>query len=94
MLLHLLDITYKPEQDILEDYRTIQEEMAAFNPELSLKPQMVIINKMDLHGSGHRNLEDLQKALDEMGIVSLHISALTGEGVDELKDSIFDRWVF
>ena len=55
---------------------------------------MVIINKMDLHGPGHRSLGDLQKALEDMGVLSLQISALTGEGLDELKDSIFDRWVF
>ena len=94
LLLHLLDITYTPDHDILEDYKTIQQEMEAFNPELGQKPQMVIINKMDLHRPEHRNLGDLQKALEDRGIVSLPVSALTGEGLDELKHSILDRWVF
>ncbi|MCP4577829.1 MAG: GTPase ObgE [Deltaproteobacteria bacterium] len=93
LLLHLLDITYQPDQDILEDFNTISGEMAAYNPALTQKPQMVLINKMDLHGPEHRDLEELQKALEGVGVASLPISALTGEGLEELKEIIYKNRV-
>lgn len=93
LLLHLLDITYTPDKDILDDYTTIRNEMEAYNPALCLKPQMVLINKMDLHGPEHRDLKTLQKALDSVGVKSLPISALTGEGLDDLEEIIYENRV-
>jgi GTP-binding protein len=93
LLLHLLDITYQPEHGILGDFYALKGEMVAYNPVLARKPQMVLINKMDLRGSEHRDLGKLQKALEEVGVKSLPISALTGEGLEELKKIIFEKWV-
>ncbi len=92
-MLHLLDITYQPDQDILEDFHTLKHEMEAYNPALVEKPQMVLINKMDLYGPDCRDLRALQMALEEVGIKSLPISALTGEGLEELKEFIAEKWV-
>ncbi len=92
LLLHLLDITYQPDQDILEDFHTLRQEMEAYNPALVGKPQMVLINKMDLYGPDRRDLRTLQMALEETGIKSLPISALTGEGLEELKEFIAEKW--
>ena len=93
LLLHLLDITRRHGQDILGDFHMLRAEMAAYNPALANKPQIVLINKMDLLGPGHRDIETLRKALEEIGLESLSISALTGEGIEELKEVIFERWV-
>jgi GTP-binding protein len=93
LLLHLLDITYKPEKDILEDYTTIRNEMEEYNPALCQKPQIVLINKMDLYGPKHRDLEMLHKALDSRGVECLPISALTGEGINNLEEIIYEHWV-
>ena len=93
LLLHLLDITYEPEKDILEDYTTIRNEMEQYSPALCQKPQMVLINKMDLYGPKHRDLKTLKKALDARGIKHLSISALTGEGLKDLKEIIYEHWV-
>lgn len=90
LLFHLLDVTYIPGPNILEDFDIIRDEMAAYNPELTQKPQMVLINKMDLHGPEHRRLKELQTALKEAGIQSLPISAVTGEGLEKLKEIISD----
>lgn len=91
LLLHLLDITYRPGHDILEDFHMLREEMAAYNPSLARKPQMVAINKMDLHGPEHRDLKELGDALEALGIDYLPISALTGEGIEELKGIIVEK---
>jgi GTP-binding protein len=91
LLLHVLDITFHPDQDIIEDFHTLISEMNAFSPQLAQKPQMVLINKMDIYGPGHRDLKALQKALEESGVESLPISALTGEGLEELKRIIREK---
>jgi len=92
LLLHLLDITYQPDHDILEDYITLRGEMLTYDSGLAQKPHMVLINKMDLYGPEHRDLGDLQKALKGLGVESLPISALTGEGLEQLKGMIMERW--
>jgi GTP-binding protein len=92
MLIHLLDITFAPARDILEDFLTLRREMAAFAPSLIEKPCFVVINKMDLYGPGSRDPEALREALAEKGMESLAVSALTGEGLDELKKMILQRW--
>ncbi|MBW1797376.1 MAG: GTPase ObgE [Deltaproteobacteria bacterium] len=94
LLLHVLDITFHPDQDIIEDFHTLIREMNAFNPQLARKPQMVLVNKMDIYGPEHRDLKALQKALEESGVESLPISALTGEGLEELKKVIREKWIY
>lgn len=92
LLIHLLSITYKPDHDILEDFLTIKSEMDAYNPSLAVKPQIVVINKMDLYNSKeNRNLRELQDALKGVGIDSFPISALDGDGIEELKGNIINR---
>jgi len=93
LLLHLLDITFHPDQDIIEDFHTLIREMNAFSPQLAQKPQMVLVNKMDVYGPEHRDLKALQKALEESGVESIPISALTGEGLEELKKVIREKWI-
>jgi GTP-binding protein len=92
LLFHLLDITYQPDQDILEDFHALRREMVAYNPALAQKPQMVLINKMDLYDRENRDLEKLQMALERIGLESLPISALSGEGLEELKGIILGKW--
>jgi GTP-binding protein len=92
MLINLLDITFAPARDILEDFLTLRREMAAFAPSLIEKPCFIVINKMDLYGPGSRDPEALREALAEKGMESLAVSALTGEGLDELKKMILQRW--
>lgn len=94
LLLHLLDITYHSDQDILEDFLTLRNEIAAYNPAMTNKPQIVLINKMDLYGPEHRNLVKLQGALKDLGVESLPISALTGEGLEELREIIYKKWAW
>lgn len=85
LLLHLIDITYVPVHDLLEDFFSLRNEMEKFDPSLIHKDQMVLINKIDIRSPGHRKIESIISALDEMGIDAVPISALTGEGLDEVK---------
>ena len=93
LLLHIIDITYQTEQDILEDFNMLRREMVAYDPALVQKPQMVLINKMDLHGPEHRDLGKLKRALRDIGMDFLPVSALSGMGLEELKRKVLDKWM-
>lgn len=84
LLIHLLDGSGGLEgRDPLEDFRTINEELAAYSPELASKPQIVAINKTDLSETRER-LPGLTEALTDQGYEVHAISAATGDGVSEL----------
>jgi len=92
LLLHLLDITYQSDRDILEDFHTVRREMAIFDPSLIEKPQVVLINKIDLYSPECRSMEKLQRTLATIGLESFAISALTGEGLEDVKKMILNKW--
>lgn len=84
LLIHLLDGSGGlEERDPLEDFRTINEELAAYSPDLASKPQIVAINKMDL-AETRANLPRIKEELNKHGIEVHAISAATGEGVPSL----------
>ena len=90
LLIHVLDGSGGLEQrDPLEDFQKINEELAAYSPELAAKPQIVAINKIDLPET-RENLPRLVEALaaDEYPVVA--ISAVTGEGVRDLLRQVFE----
>lgn len=90
LLVHLLDVTHQPETDVLEDYHTLMNEIRAYGAAVDQKPQVVVINKMDLYQAEHRDIHSLQAALADLGIKSLPVSALTGEGVEALRETLFE----
>jgi len=92
LLIHLLDLTFSPSGDILEDFLTLRQEMAAFSPSLLDKPSFVVITKMDLCGPETRDPDALREALAAREVASLPVSALTGEGLDNLKQKILEKW--
>ncbi|PKN64444.1 MAG: GTPase ObgE [Deltaproteobacteria bacterium HGW-Deltaproteobacteria-15] len=90
LLLHLLDITYVPEQDLLEDFLVLRRELEEYDPSLLRKEQMVAINKIDLERG--RDVGPLMKRLEKIGFEVFAISAATGEGLDILKEAFFRRF--
>lgn len=87
LLIHMLDPSGLAGRDPLCDYETINRELAAFDPELAEKPQIVVANKMDLAESRER-FPDLERALAARGIAIHAISAATGEGVSALVTEV------
>ncbi|MBW2285721.1 MAG: GTPase ObgE [Deltaproteobacteria bacterium] len=92
LLLHVLDITYSSQEDILEDYCMLRREMSAFNQTLLEKPSLVVINKMDLYDSGCRDRDMLAERLKASGTSPIWASALRGQGIRELKEAILNIW--
>jgi len=87
ILLHLLDPCRTHDSDPLKDYETLNRELALFNPELADKPQIIVINKMDLPDV-QALLPEVTPYFDRLGLKVFPISAATGEGIPALLDEI------
>jgi len=72
VLIHLLDGS---SDSPLADYSQINTELALFDPELGNKPQVVVINKIDMPEVSPRK-EELKSTFKSKGITILFISAL------------------
>jgi len=84
IIIHLLD---GASADPLGDNESINEELALFDPELGRKPQLVILNKMDLP-QAQALWPSVKKAMKAQGQKAMSISAVTGEGAKEMLRSV------
>jgi GTP-binding protein len=82
LLLHVVDSS---EPDVEERWRTIDAELGAYGAGLDERPQIVVLNKIDL--SPEPPTFDVE---DERILRVLHVSAATGAGIDELKRTLFE----
>jgi GTP-binding protein len=80
VLIHLLD---GAAPDPLADYATINNELALFNARLAAKPQLVVLNKLDLPMAVER-WPAIRAALEAQDRPALAISAVSGQGVREM----------
>ena len=80
VLVHLLD---GDRPDPLADMALVNEELSEYSEALTLRPQLVVVNKIDLPEVRAR-LEELQAQLRRRGLEPLIVSAAVGEGVGEL----------
>jgi GTPase len=88
ILVHLIDASAIDPDNSLSGYDTINHELAMYNEKLAQKPQIVVLNKLDLPGARQR-AEIFQSALKTRKIIL--ISALTGQGLAELTARIVRR---
>ena len=84
LLLHLLDASKIREEDALADWLAVNRELELFDPALAEKLQIVVANKIDLP-EGRAKLQLLDKLLPPVYRPYCAISAVTGEGLQELK---------
>ena len=68
---------------IIGTYHAIQTELAAFSPELANKPQVVVLNKLDVPAT-RRALAPVAQYFQARGITLYVVSAATGEGVTDM----------
>ena len=74
-------------QDISSEYDVLLKELKAYNPELLDKPRLLGISKADLADAELRKL--ITKDLGSQPHV--YFSAVTGEGLDKLKDLLWKQ---
>ena len=89
LLLHLVDVSGSSEQDPVSEYKAIRAELAEHNPELPLKPTIVVATKMDV--ALPEKVRKLQRWCRQNDAQMIRISSVTGEGLDELKQQVFTK---
>ena len=88
LIMHVVDVTGGYEgRDVIEDYATINAELAAYASELAVRPQVVVANKCDLPGC-EEAVERLRAAAEADGHEFFAVSAATGLGLDALINRV------
>ena len=85
ILVHLIDVSSIDPDDPLREYHTINQELVMYDEKLVQKPQIVVLNKLDLPGV-RKAAEIFQSAVKDKKVT--FISALTGQGLEQLKSQI------
>jgi GTP-binding protein len=84
VLIHVLDASGGLEgRDPLDDFKTINDELAGYDDQLKEKPMLVALNKIDLP-EALENLPRLHEAMKRDGYRVFEISAATQQGVQDL----------
>ena len=88
VIVHLIDISRTDGRDPVEDYHTIRQELALYNEQLMSRPELIVLNKVDLLED-----DDLIKLFKsevnaESEIVT--ISAATRDNLEQLLYKVAD----
>ena len=78
-LVHVIDASHPAD----EQWRLIDAELGAYGAGLDERPQVVVLNKIDL-------VPDPEFGIDDQRVIAvLRVSCATGAGIDELRRSLF-----
>jgi GTP-binding protein len=99
VLVHLIDVSSSSGRDPIADFEIIRRELTLFPPRdaeetglstgaLADKPQLAAANKIDALDEPDR-LQRLSAHLESIGVPMFAISAVTGEGVEELVEAMW-----
>jgi GTP-binding protein len=81
LFLHVIDA----QEDAVERFRAIDRELAAYGAGLAARPQIVVLNKIDVVP------EPPDFPLDDPRVVGVvRVSAVTGAGINELECTLFE----
>lgn len=84
LLLHVVDISAQDGRDPADDIDKIDTELKKYSEELSSRPQIIIANKTDSADMESKAVEKFKKRCAELGRDVVYVSAVTGEGLEEL----------
>ncbi|MCP4604359.1 MAG: GTPase ObgE [Proteobacteria bacterium] len=87
LLLHMLAPEGGDEDNLLDDFNALSAEVEAFDPSLAARPRIVALNKTDLPDTMAAE-PALRSELEKRGLEFFLISAVTGEGIDKLKQRL------
>lgn len=83
ILIHVLDVSGMEGRDPIEDFHTINKELAKYSEKLSKKPQLIALNKIDML-QDEETLPRVSAYFKEQGYEVFPVNALTGEGLPDL----------
>jgi GTP-binding protein len=90
VLLHILDASplAGPDREPSADFDVLNRELERYAPELTERPQVVALNKLDITEVRER-FEELRVSFSKRGIQLFGFSAATGEGVREVLEELW-----
>lgn len=85
VLIHIVDAASTEGRDPVEDIYAIQKELGNYSSELSMRPQVIAANKIDvIFPDAEDPVAKLRAEFEPKGLKVFPISAVSGQGVSEL----------
>lgn len=83
ILLHVIDVAGIEGRNPVEDFNKINEELKKYSEKLAGRKQIIVANKIDSM-QDENNYKELEELAKNNGLEIFKISAVTGEGLNEL----------
>ena len=87
LLLHVIDVAGTEGRNPVEDFEKVNSELQRYSEKLAKRKQIIVANKVDSL-QDETGFIELEKKAKELGLEIYKISAVTGEGVNELMDYV------
>ncbi|MCX5657325.1 MAG: GTPase ObgE, partial [Candidatus Omnitrophica bacterium] len=84
ILIHMVDMSSLEGRDAYKDYSNLNNELILYNPKLGEKIQILVANKMDIPGA-KENIKKFRRSFKDK---IYPVSALNGEGIEQLLEAI------
>ncbi|MDP3787576.1 MAG: GTPase ObgE [Candidatus Omnitrophota bacterium] len=84
LLIHIIDMAGVDGRDPVSDYESLNNELKQYEHHLDKRHQIIVANKMDIDGARDNLKEFKEKIKKDI----FPISALTGEGLEELVEAV------
>jgi GTP-binding protein len=88
VLVQLVDVSSASGRDPVEDFDTIRDELRRFDERVAAKPEIVVATKIDALDEPAR-LDSLRRHVKKKRLPFVKISAVAGDGLDELLDMVW-----
>ncbi|HDE0396140.1 TPA: GTPase ObgE [Staphylococcus aureus] len=89
VIVHMIDMSGSEGREPIEDYKVINQELAAYEQRLEDRPQIVVANKMDLPES-QDNLILFKEEIGE-DVPVIPVATITRDNIDQLLYAIADK---
>ncbi|HCZ8079095.1 TPA: GTPase ObgE [Staphylococcus aureus] len=89
VIVHMIDMSGSEGREPIEDYKVINQELAAYEQRLEDRPQIAVANKMDLPES-QDNLILFKEEIGE-DVPVIPVSTITRDNIDQLLYAIADK---
>ena len=86
IIVFIIDMAGVDVREPHHDYHSLINELTLYQPDLIQRPSIVVANKMDLPEAADKLIEFKK----ETGITPIELSTTTGQGIDILKQSLFE----
>ncbi len=87
VLIHMIDMAGVDGRNPAEDFKSINNELKLYNPELVKRTQVIAVNKMDMPES-RGNLKEFKRHVRK---TVYPISCVTGKGIKELLEAVYKK---